>query len=154
MAKIAGSGPVYFLYSTGSITRERIEPTFETSDGTSWTPLAFHYKPGPVDRPPPFVAPHQPRVDFLLWFYGLSAVAARELPSERDQNFELASERGALVLKIGGPAERPENLDLQNAALEWVAARAPELAVPRLVRASDGRWWVTPSRAGDVANAG
>jgi hypothetical protein len=61
----------YHLF--GHITRERIEPTFETFDGTTWTPLAFHYKPGPVDRPPPFVAPHQPRVDFLLWFYGLSA---------------------------------------------------------------------------------
>jgi hypothetical protein len=61
----------YHLF--GHITRERIEPTFETFGGTTWTPLAFHYKPGPVERPPPFVAPHQPRVDFLLWFYGLSA---------------------------------------------------------------------------------
>jgi hypothetical protein len=60
----------YHLF--GSITRERIEPTFETFDGKAWTPLAFHYKPGPVGRPPPFVAPHQPRVDFLLWFYGLA----------------------------------------------------------------------------------
>ena len=31
----------------------------------------MRYKPGPLDRAPPFVAPHQPRVDFLLWFYGL-----------------------------------------------------------------------------------
>jgi hypothetical protein len=30
------------------------------------------YKPGSIGRPPPLVAPHQPRVDFLLWFYGLS----------------------------------------------------------------------------------
>jgi hypothetical protein len=29
------------------------------------------YKPGPLDRAPPFVAPHQPRVDFRLWFFGL-----------------------------------------------------------------------------------
>ncbi len=62
----------YHLFA--AVTRQRIEPEFQvqTSDGEAWTPLVFKYKPGPVDRPPPFVAPHQPRVDFLLWFYGLS----------------------------------------------------------------------------------
>jgi 4-aminobutyrate aminotransferase-like enzyme/Ser/Thr protein kinase RdoA (MazF antagonist) len=70
--------------------------------------------------------------------YGLAA-AARELPSERDQNFEIATERGAFVLKIAGAAERPEVLDLQNRALEWLAARAPDLPAPRVVAASDGR---------------
>jgi hypothetical protein len=69
----------YHLFA--SVTRERIEPEVQVDDGASspatdasprWQPLAFHYKPGPVDRAPPLVAPHQPRVDFLLWFYGLS----------------------------------------------------------------------------------
>src|SRR5213075_1330852 len=55
-----------------SITRERVEPTFETLVGSGWTEHDMHYKPGDVQRPLPFVAPHQPRVDFLLWFYGLS----------------------------------------------------------------------------------
>ena len=32
----------------------------------------MHYKPGPLERPPRFATPHQPRIDFLLWFYGLS----------------------------------------------------------------------------------
>ncbi len=54
------------------VTRQRIEPTFETRSNGSWTELVMYDKPGPVDRAPPFVAPHQPRVDFLLWFYGLS----------------------------------------------------------------------------------
>ena len=59
----------YHLF--GHITRERIEPTFETFDGAIWTEHDLRYKPGDPKRPPPFVAPHQPRVDFLLWFYGL-----------------------------------------------------------------------------------
>jgi hypothetical protein len=59
----------YHLF--GQITRERVEPTFETFDRGEWTEHDLHFKPGPVDRAPPFVAPHQPRVDFLLWFYGL-----------------------------------------------------------------------------------
>jgi len=59
----------YHLF--GHITRERIEPQFETFDGHEWTEHDFSYKPGDLRRPPPFVAPHQPRVDFQLWFYGL-----------------------------------------------------------------------------------
>ena len=61
---------VYHLF--GHITRERIEPEFQTWDGRTWAAQDLHYKPGAVDRAPPFVAPHQPRVDFRLWFYGLS----------------------------------------------------------------------------------
>jgi hypothetical protein len=60
---------VYHLFA--QITRERIEPGFQTRAGSVWTEHALWYKPGPLDRPPPFVAPHQPRVDFALWFYGL-----------------------------------------------------------------------------------
>jgi hypothetical protein len=61
----------YHLF--GHITRDRIEPDFLTSlDGETFVSHPLRYKPGPPDRAPPFVAPHQPRVDFLLWFYGLS----------------------------------------------------------------------------------
>ncbi len=62
----------YHLFS--HITRDRIEPEFQlqTQDDERWQPLAMHYKPGPVTRPPRLATPHQPRVDFLLWFYGLS----------------------------------------------------------------------------------
>lgn len=60
----------YHLF--GHITRERVEPEFQTFDGQTWTAHDLRYKPGDPSRPPPFVAPHQPRVDFSLWFYGLS----------------------------------------------------------------------------------
>ena len=57
----------YHLFA--SMTLVRREPIFEgTVDGTTWRPYELRYKPGRVDRPPPFVAPHQPRVDFQLWF--------------------------------------------------------------------------------------
>jgi hypothetical protein len=64
----------YHLF--GSITRERIEPEFQTAravtdDEAAWAPHHLRHKPGLVTRRPDFVAPHQPRVDFQLWFYGL-----------------------------------------------------------------------------------
>jgi hypothetical protein len=66
----------YHLFQ--AITRERIEPEFQTlapgraaADDDAWTAHDLRHKPGDPHRAPDFVAPHQPRVDFQLWFYGL-----------------------------------------------------------------------------------
>lgn len=59
----------YHLF--GHITRERIEPELQTLDNGVWTPRHLRHKPGDLARAPDFVAPHQPRVDFQLWFHGL-----------------------------------------------------------------------------------
>ena len=59
----------YHLFA--AITRERIEPDVEAQSDGTWRSLAFRHKSGPLARRPDFVAPHQPRVDFQLWFYGL-----------------------------------------------------------------------------------
>ncbi|CAK6444057.1 unnamed protein product [Pipistrellus nathusii] len=40
-------------------------------DGHHWTEMEFMYKPGNVSRPPPLVAPHQPRLDWQMWFAAL-----------------------------------------------------------------------------------
>ena len=36
-------------------------------------PLEFAYKPGAVARPAPLVAPHQPRLDWQMWFAALGS---------------------------------------------------------------------------------
>ncbi len=57
----------YHLFAHMTLVRR--EAVIEGSDdGAAWLPYDFRYKPGDPERPPPFVAPHQPRVDFLLWF--------------------------------------------------------------------------------------
>jgi 4-aminobutyrate aminotransferase-like enzyme/Ser/Thr protein kinase RdoA (MazF antagonist) len=75
------------------------------------------------------------RVARDIW--GLDAVA-RELPGERDSNFELETPEGRFVLKLSPPGEAADGLELQNAALEWLARRAPELPLPRLRPAASG----------------
>ncbi|XP_045322148.1 lipase maturation factor 2 isoform X2 [Leopardus geoffroyi] len=40
-------------------------------DGHRWVEIEFMYKPGNVSRPPPIVAPHQPRLDWQMWFAAL-----------------------------------------------------------------------------------
>ena len=67
----------YHLFAT--MTLMRYEVVIEGSDdGTTWLPYEFRYKAGDPKRPPPFVAPHQPRVDFQLWFLLLRGRVAHE----------------------------------------------------------------------------
>jgi hypothetical protein len=57
----------YHLFA--NMTRVRREPVIEGSaDGVTWLPYELRWEPGDVDRAPAFVAPHQPRVDFQMWF--------------------------------------------------------------------------------------
>ena len=54
------------------MTTDRDEIMVEGSnDGTNWRAYEFRYKPGPLDRAPPFVEPHQPRLDWQMWFAAL-----------------------------------------------------------------------------------
>jgi len=42
-----------------------------SSDGHTWLAYEFKYKPGDVTRPPGWVAPYQPRLDWQMWFAAL-----------------------------------------------------------------------------------
>jgi len=54
------------------MTTERPEILVEgTLDGTTWRAYEFRWKPGSLDRAPAFVAPHQPRLDWEMWFAAL-----------------------------------------------------------------------------------
>jgi hypothetical protein len=57
----------YGLFSV--MTIERPEIIVEASDnGADWVEYEFKYKPGNARRPSRFVAPHQPRLDWQMWF--------------------------------------------------------------------------------------
>ena len=54
------------------MTETRPEIVIEGStDGQDWTPYEFRWKPGDLSRPPRFNMPHQPRLDWQLWFEAL-----------------------------------------------------------------------------------
>ncbi|XP_027128855.1 lipase maturation factor 2a isoform X1 [Larimichthys crocea] len=42
-----------------------------SNDGVSWTEIEFMYKPGNLSAPPPVLTPHQPRLDWQMWFAAL-----------------------------------------------------------------------------------
>jgi len=54
------------------MTTERNEIVIEgSSDGVEWREYEFHYKPGDLARRPPWNIPHQPRLDWQMWFAAL-----------------------------------------------------------------------------------
>lgn len=54
------------------MTKSRPEIIIEGSaDGIDWLPYEFKWKPGDVSHPPQWVAPHQPRLDWQMWFAAL-----------------------------------------------------------------------------------
>jgi len=55
-----------------NMTTSRPEIVVEGSnDAATWFEYEFRYKPGNLNRAPPWVAPHQPRLDWQMWFAAL-----------------------------------------------------------------------------------
>ena len=56
------------------MTKDRREIVIEgSSDGIDWKPYEFKWKPGDVMRTPGWCAPHQPRLDWQMWFAALGS---------------------------------------------------------------------------------
>jgi predicted DCC family thiol-disulfide oxidoreductase YuxK len=83
------------------MTTERHEIVIEGSmDGETWRDYAFKYKPGDVMRAPRWNIPHQPRLDWQMWFAALDdprrlpwfpRFLARLLANDRDVTALLAT---------------------------------------------------------------
>ena len=57
------------------MTKERPEIQVEGSaDGIDWVSYEFKWKPGDVNRAPRWCAPHQPRLDWQMWFAALGGL--------------------------------------------------------------------------------
>ncbi|XP_028671631.1 lipase maturation factor 2a [Erpetoichthys calabaricus] len=62
----------YGLFRTMTGVGGRPEVILEGSyDKETWTEIDFMYKPGNVSITPPIVVPHQPRLDWQMWFAAL-----------------------------------------------------------------------------------
>jgi hypothetical protein len=62
----------YGLFAVMTTTRPEIIVE-GSNDGSHWEAYEFPYKPGDVYRRPPWVAPHQPRLDWQMWFAALGS---------------------------------------------------------------------------------
>jgi predicted DCC family thiol-disulfide oxidoreductase YuxK len=64
----------YGLFAVMTTTRPEIIVE-GSSDGVQWREYGFKYKPGDVMRRPRWNAPHQPRLDWQMWFAALGTAS-------------------------------------------------------------------------------
>lgn len=70
--------------------------------------------------------------------YGLKGALTR-FDTEKDDTFRVRTATQSFVLKIANPDEPFEEIDFQNGLLTHVGIQNPDLPVPRLLPASNGR---------------
>ncbi len=139
-------GPVYRFGTFNNyglfavMTTERREIELEgTLDGQTWTPYEFSYKPGALDRAPPFVAPHQPRLDWQMWFAALGD--ARRNPWLGNLMQRLLQAEPAVVRLMGAdPFEDEPPKQIRALIYTYEPTTREE-------RSATGHWWKRRDRA-------
>jgi hypothetical protein len=123
----------YGLFRVMTTTRLEIEVE-GSDDGTLWMAYEFRYKPGDVRRRPGFVEPHQPRLDWQMWFAALSPYEA----TSWFQGFELRLLEGSPEV-LGLLGENP----FTSHPPRYVRARLYDYRFTTAAeRRSSGGWWV------------
>ena len=131
----------YGLFAAMTTTREEIVVE-GSDDGVTWLAYEFPYKPGEVTRRPVFVAPHQPRLDWQMWFAALSDYR-RQIWFESFLARILQGQPEVLALMERNPfPDRPPR---------YVRALKYDYRfTDRATRAATGAWW-TRTPAGEYA---
>ena len=116
------------------MTRERPEIVLEGSDdGETWKPYEFRWKPGDPLRRPRFVAPHQPRLDWQMWFAALGDSRANPwLMSTMERLREGSPEVLGLLATNPFPGRPPRYV--RAVLYDYNFTNAEE-------RRSSGAWW-------------
>ena len=118
------------------MTTERRELVIEGSmDGDAWREYEFPFKPGDVDRVPGWATPHQPRLDWQMWFAALTV--PQRAPWIHDLVFRLFQAEPAVLEWIESPFgdDPPKYIRIISYRYRFTppgtAASAPDV----------GRWW-------------
>lgn len=122
------------------MTTHRPEILLEGSDDrVTWKPYVFRYKPGPLDRRPPFVAPHMPRLDWQMWFAALDGTVRQRWFLDFCRTL-LQGSPAVLDLLAGNPFPEHPPRYLRATVYEY---RFTDAAARR----ETGNWW-TRTRTG------
>jgi predicted DCC family thiol-disulfide oxidoreductase YuxK len=121
----------YGLFSV--MTTQRDEIVIEGSnDGIEWREYEFRYKPGDVARRPPWNDPHQPRLDWQMWFAALDD--PRRLPwFPRFLEKILRNEPAVMRLMAKNP--------FPDKAPKYVRAHFYDYTFSSTVEKAGGVWW-------------
>ncbi len=127
-----GIGNIYHVYPT--MQTERQELIIQGSlDGSEWRTYRFRYKPGDPTRRPPFNVPHQPRLDWMVWFVPTQQRIEMYWFGQFMQRLEQGSPRVIELLANDPFPDQPPRY-LRVLAYRYAFTDAAE-------RAETGAWW-------------
>jgi len=122
----------YGLFAVMTTTRREI--IIEGSmDGKQWVPYEFRYKPGDLRRPPGWNIPHQPRLDWQMWFAALDQPGRSPWFSEL--LFRLLQNQAEVVKLL---ADNP----FAAAAPRFVRAQLYRYTFADAPARANGQWWI------------
>jgi len=67
LVRLWGIGHIFHVFPTMQTERHELELQ-GSDDAIEWKTYVFKYKPGATDKRPVFNVPHQPRLDWMVWF--------------------------------------------------------------------------------------
>jgi hypothetical protein len=133
-------GPIYPFSTFNSyglfsvMTTQRLEINLEgTGDGENWRPYVFRYKPGPLGRAPVWTAPHQPRLDWQMWFAALGDYRRNEWLANLMTRL-LQDEPSVLRLLDDNPFRDEPPKQVRALIYQYELTNADE-------RNATGQWW-------------
>ena len=127
----------YGLFAVMTTRREEI--VLEgTRDGTTWEAYGFRWKPGDLARPPAFVAPHMPRLDWQMWFAALGDYRGQGWLRNLEVRL-LEGEPRTLALLGENPFGSTPPLAVRAQLYEYRFTTREE-------RGATGAWWVSEAR--------
>jgi len=116
------------------MTKKRGEIILQGSkDGKQWRDYEFKWKPGDPSGKPAFVQPHQPRLDWQMWFASLSTVRRNPWLVALMRQILLGSPEVLRLLKTD-PFEQEPPRYLQAAFFDY------HFSDPK-TRRETGKWW-------------
>ncbi|MBW7907437.1 MAG: lipase maturation factor family protein [Kiritimatiellae bacterium] len=123
----------YGLFAT--MTKTRPEIIIEGSwDGQKWFPYEFRWKPGDPLARPRWVAPHQPRLDWQMWFAALGTKESNPWVLNLMVRL-LQNEPTVLELLLYNPFEQRPPVHIRAVRYEYRFSTPAE-------REATGAWWV------------
>ncbi len=127
-----GIGNAYHIFPT--MQTERIELQIEGSlDGQEWQTYTLPWQPGALDRKPAFIIPHQPRLDWMIWFIPAQQQHSAYWFNRFMQQLSQGSPQVTALLESNPFADQPP-LFLRVSAYRYHFTTMEE-------RKQNGNWW-------------
>lgn len=127
-----GIGHIFHVFPTMQTRRQELVIQ-GSEDGNSWQTYEFKYKPGNPKRAPEIIIPHQPRLDWMIWFVPTQQPLQMAWFGRFMERLHQGSESVTALLKHNPFPDRPPRyLRVESYDYRFTTSRE---------RAQSGEWW-------------